>query len=268
MIPAPRSAPAVATGRSGVSGPARTLERSSVTDTAPAPAHEPPATETGASVLAAFGGSALGRTAQSEGLSWIPPELPERDPAPGSPLAELEPHHSTEPASSSFTTYAPPSTLALDAGEVDDVLELHRHRVEPSRHPQRAAAVTIPWTELPCHERLEGIFMAANAAWWRLDVQVVTAYLLRYAPGARHLEHTDMHPGSMQRKLSLSVQLSGPDDYAGGDLELRCWGELHTMPRLRGSVVAFPGWTPHRVTTLDAGERWALVVWGWGPPVR
>lgn len=219
------------------------------------------------SVLGAFGGSALARTAQTEGLSWIPPENPERDLTPGSPLAKIEPHHATEPASATFTTYAPPSSLALTADEVDAILERHRGSVTPTE-TDRADATTIPWEELDCHDRLMAIVNATNTAWWRLNITLVTGYLLRYGPGDAHREHVDMHPGSMQRKLSLSIQLSDSDDYAGGDLELRCWHGLMKMPRLRGSVVAFPGWTSHLVTPVESGERWALVVWAWGPPVR
>ncbi len=219
-----------------------------------------------ASVLGELGGSALARTAQSEGLSFIPPRLEERDVSPDSPAAIEHPHHSTEKPSAVFTTYAPPSPLALTAGEVDAILDAHAGSVEHLQDA-RAEAATIPWPEVPCHARLLEIVAAANAAWWRLDIELVTAYLLRYRPGDEHREHMDMHPGSMQRKFALSVQLSDSDDYDGGDLELRCWEELRTMPRLRGSVVAFPGWTPHRVTRLERGERWALVVWGWGRAV-
>jgi predicted 2-oxoglutarate/Fe(II)-dependent dioxygenase YbiX len=40
------------------------------------------------------------------------------------------------------------------------------------------------------------------------------------------------------------------------------------MPRTRGTLVVFPGWTVHEVEPVTAGERWALIVNGWGPPLR
>ena len=216
--------------------------------------------------LGAIGGSALGRTSQSEMWSWIPPGAPGRDINPESPANVVSPHHETEPPAAIFTCFSPPGRSTLRLDEVDEVLRAHAAAIEP-RGPKRAAAATIPWPTLACHERLLAIVNDVNAAWWRLGLLTVTAYLLRYRAGDGHLEHTDMHPGSMQRKLSLSVQLSDSDDYTGGDLELRCWGDLLTMPRIRGSVIAFPGWTPHRVTPVERGERWVLVVWGWGRPV-
>ena len=40
------------------------------------------------------------------------------------------------------------------------------------------------------------------------------------------------------------------------------------MPRTRGTLMAFPGWTVHEVEPVASGERWALIVNGWGPPLR
>lgn len=218
------------------------------------------------SILEHFGGSSISRTAQSQMWSWIPPTSPERNVAPESPAAVLGGHHATEQPSALFTTYTPPHLLSLTGKEIDDVLAAHADTVK-LRSPGHAAAAQIPWAELPGNDRIMAIVHTVNAVWWRLQLEVVTAELLSYGPGDFHLEHTDMHPGSMQRKVSLSIQLSESDDYTGGNLELRCWGEPCTMPRLRGAVIAFPGWTPHLVTPVEAGERWSLVVWGWGRPV-
>ncbi len=40
------------------------------------------------------------------------------------------------------------------------------------------------------------------------------------------------------------------------------------MPRDRGTLVAFPGWTVHEVTPVTAGERWSPCVNGWGARLR
>ena len=75
-----------------------------------------------------------------------------------------------------------------------------------------------------------------------------------------------MVPGLMRRKFALLVQLSGPDDYVGGDLTV---GPLSTaVPRAMGTVVALPGWTTHGVAPITDGERFSLVVACYGPQLQ
>lgn len=111
-------------------------------------------------------------------------------------------------------------------------------------------------------------FELANGLWWRLDVTSWAMHVKRYGPGDRHAEHQDLHPGATGRKLAGVVQLSEPDDYAGGALLVRFAHHRPVMPRARGSVIAFPGWTCHEVEAVTAGERWMLAVNGWGPRLR
>jgi PKHD-type hydroxylase len=82
------------------------------------------------------------------------------------------------------------------------------------------------------------------------------------------------YPGlgsGLERKLSVTVNLSDPGDYTGGDLEfLNGIGQLLTQPELRqrGSIVVFPSTLGHRVTPITSGVRYALVGWMVGPPIR
>ncbi len=90
----------------------------------------------------------------------------------------------------------------------------------------------------------------------------------RYRAGERHARHQDLHPGAACRKFSGSVQLSYPDDYSAGGLVMHFADHRVAMPRTRGTLIAFPGWTVHEVEPVTSGERWALIVNGWGPPLR
>lgn len=118
-------------------------------------------------------------------------------------------------------------------------------------------------------DRLVEAMRYANARWWRLDIDSYQFKVLRYTAGHFHPEHLDMFPGSMCRKLTMIVQFSDPSEYAGGDLEVVGMGEhWSTIPRVRGLGVVFPSWTRHRVTPVEAGLRWTVAVWGYGPPVR
>ena len=77
---------------------------------------------------------------------------------------------------------------------------------------------------------------------------------------------TPFNPDSnaSQRKLSISIQLSDPNDYEGGDLEFAD-GNLTDMPREKlrgkGTVIIFPSFITHRVTPVTKGVRHSLVSW-------
>ena len=68
------------------------------------------------------------------------------------------------------------------------------------------------------------------------------------------------------RKLSFVVQLSDPDDYEGGNLQLldeRC--KPYVAPRKRGTVILFDSRCMHRVQKVTKGVRRSLVGWTVGP---
>jgi hypothetical protein len=111
-------------------------------------------------------------------------------------------------------------------------------------------------------------FEEANAEWWRLEVDRWDVMAKRYRPGDRHARHQDLHPGAACRKFAGSVQLSHSDDYEGGDLVVHFAGHQVAMPRSRGTLVALPAWTVHEVEPVTSGERWALIVNGWGPALK
>ncbi|MDJ0521195.1 MAG: 2OG-Fe(II) oxygenase [Planctomycetota bacterium] len=95
-------------------------------------------------------------------------------------------------------------------------------------------------------------------------------------PGAFYDWHQDGLSGELAgRKLSLVVQLSDPDDYTGGELELHGIANEHEDPegwaekaRARGSVIVFPAFELHRVLPMETGKRYSLVCWIGGPPFR
>lgn len=67
------------------------------------------------------------------------------------------------------------------------------------------------------------------------------------------------------RKLSLVVQLSDPDDYEGGDLEVLSSRNTVAITKQKGLAAAFPSFMLHRVTPVTKGIRRTLVAWITGP---
>jgi PKHD-type hydroxylase len=68
------------------------------------------------------------------------------------------------------------------------------------------------------------------------------------------------------RKLSFVLQLSDPDDYEGGNLQLLDEsGKSYFAPRKRGTIILFDSRTQHRVLKVTKGVRKSLVGWTVGP---
>lgn len=86
-----------------------------------------------------------------------------------------------------------------------------------------------------------------------------------------HFEwHADMGDGPVarRRKLTMVVQLSPGDGYAGGRLELMADANIREAPRAQGAATLFPSFVLHRVTPVEQGERHSLTIWAHGPPFR
>ena len=92
-----------------------------------------------------------------------------------------------------------------------------------------------------------------------------------YEDNAFYDYHRDCNIKQAQyRKLSISVQLSSPDDYEGGNLLIKhFWGEadlpMDLEIRNRGTIIVFPSILLHTVTPVTKGLRHSLVQWFSGP---
>ncbi len=93
--------------------------------------------------------------------------------------------------------------------------------------------------------------------------------LTRYSEGDFFDWHLDFGAGEISaRKLSMTIQLSDPNDYEGGDLQFMINKEIVNTPRKKGTIVIFPSFIIHRVTPITKGTRQSIVGWVSGPPFR
>lgn len=88
--------------------------------------------------------------------------------------------------------------------------------------------------------------------------------------GGHFAWHSDIGDGlsAGKRKLTLVLQLSKPDTYDGGDLEIRPSAHILSANRAQGSVSVFPSFVLHQVTPIKRGIRRSLTVWAHGPAFR
>ena len=85
------------------------------------------------------------------------------------------------------------------------------------------------------------------------------------------------HSHGKIRKLSVTVTLSDPKDYKGGELEFDFRNNdpdkkknIHKCTEIlpKGSLVVFPSFVWHRVCPIKSGERNSLVIWNLGYPFK
>jgi predicted 2-oxoglutarate/Fe(II)-dependent dioxygenase YbiX len=83
------------------------------------------------------------------------------------------------------------------------------------------------------------------------------AQVVRYGEGGGYKWHTD---GKARSRTNV-IQLSPPNTYEGGDLEIDLGDDIRVADKTQGAVVSFSSNIPHRATEVVSGERWVLVVW-------
>jgi PKHD-type hydroxylase len=117
------------------------------------------------------------------------------------------------------------------------------------------------------YERLMGCVIEANTNLWEFDINHFKdsiQYTEYHGDREGHYDwHIDMGGGnSITRKISIVVQLSDPDEYEGGELQLQTGGDTPTsIIKKKGCVTLFPSYLRHRVTPVTKGVRKSLVLW-------
>lgn len=117
------------------------------------------------------------------------------------------------------------------------------------------------------YDKLMNMALEANNALWKFDL-ISVPELIQYTEYYDYKEghydwHQDIGPGiGSHRKVSITVQLSNPDEYEGGDLELWQGGKsIHKAEKGAGVVFIFPSYMMHRVTKITKGTRRSFVLW-------
>jgi PKHD-type hydroxylase len=88
------------------------------------------------------------------------------------------------------------------------------------------------------------------------------------APTGHYGMHIDKNLNGTVRKLSLTIQLSSPEDYEGGELALQWSRNPKIMPKELGKMVVFPSYVLHEVSPVTKGTRYSLVAWVTGKPFK
>jgi PKHD-type hydroxylase len=81
------------------------------------------------------------------------------------------------------------------------------------------------------------------------------------APSGKYGKHVDRLINIPVRKLSISIQLTNPEEYEGGELKLYDGEEETLMDKTQGTLILFPSYVLHEVMPVTKGTRNSLVTW-------
>ena len=116
-------------------------------------------------------------------------------------------------------------------------------------------------------------FYQTNRKYWKYDLSDDFEFqLIKYDIGGHYHWHCDYGltlKKGIDRKLSITIQLTEPSEYDGGMLQLINYSNRNILvPGHLGTVIVFDSKLPHKVLPVTRGKRISLVGWASGPRLR
>ena len=131
----------------------------------------------------------------------------------------------------------------------------------------------IPFKEMPeMYRDIETTMLKVNSNHFGFEGMQITepGQFTHYLTGGFYDWHMDNDVmGKHQppvRKISMTLLLSDPSTFEGGELEFMHKGK--TAKLKQGQAIFFASWLQHRVKPVIKGERKSLVMWFGGPSFK
>ena len=122
------------------------------------------------------------------------------------------------------------------------------------------------------YRKVNNLIDTANKNAWNFDLsneyENIQVGEYNANEGGHYQWHVDIGDNSLNRKLSVSVQLTSDNNYTGGNLQFLTNRELRNAPKNKGDVIIFPSYLLHRVNKVTSGTRRSLVMWRHGPQFK
>lgn len=153
---------------------------------------------------------------------------------------------------------------AMAGGEFVDGQKTAGFRAKRVKHNEQLS----PKAEI--RKEIDGMVVNAlrrNAEFQRIAIprSIQRPLFSRYGIGMNYGMHVDDalmgKDTKIRSDLSVTVFISSPDDYEGGELEMSSPYGPQEVKLMAGAAVVYPSSTLHRVKPVTAGERLAAVTW-------
>jgi PKHD-type hydroxylase len=112
--------------------------------------------------------------------------------------------------------------------------------------------------------RVTDFVLNLNAQFFKFDIFGLNEgfqFTNYQAPSGKYGKHVDRALDIPVRKLSVSIQLTNPEEYEGGELYLYDGDKGTLMDKTQGTLIMFPSYVLHEVMPVTKGERNSLVTW-------
>ena len=134
----------------------------------------------------------------------------------------------------------------------------------------------IPFDKLPqMYKRVENQLSLVNLNHFGFENVQITepAQFTEYPKGGFYDWHMDLNAFGQEgqnpiRKISMTLLLSDPKDFTGGDLMFSEMGDNKPLPLKQGQAIFFASFLRHKVAPVKKGIRRSMVMWFGGPPLK
>jgi len=171
--------------------------------------------------------------------------------------------------------------------QCQDIINMgHTQKTEEARvgstkkegtHDTKKRITTISWlpfSKMPdMYRMIERSMLQANGNHFGYEGMRITepAQFTEYPKGGFYDWHMDSDVNCQYeppvRKISMTILLSPPNEFKGGDLEFMTHGNRPPQ-LLQGQAIFFCSMIRHRVSKVKKGIRRSLVMWFGGPPFK
>lgn len=174
------------------------------------------------------------------------------------------------------------ATNAFNNEELDKFEEIAKQmplgagELENGNFNEKYRSSTISWVPVSeettwFYVKLANIIEELNYRFYKYDLtEIEDIQYSEYNSETRDMYKSHSDDGysfNLFRKLSISIQLSNPSEYEGGELRFyrNTISEYSVAPKEKGSIIIFPSFVIHEVTPITKGLRKSLVAWVQGP---
>jgi PKHD-type hydroxylase len=169
--------------------------------------------------------------------------------------------------------------MIVDAGHQQKLEEAKVGGGAGGKHDTKKRVTTISWipfAKMPdMYKQIENQISIVNLNHFMFDGVTLTepAQFTEYPKGGFYDWHMDLNAFGQEgqnpiRKISMTLLLSDPKDFTGGDLLFSEMDNEKPLPLKQGQAIFFASFLRHKVAPVKKGIRRSMVMWFGGTPFK